>query len=187
MLRKEDSLNGMERMIIKYVYHMDKYTVFYNREEHIFVNPEIKNSKELISIIKKIYNDRLLYQRTEKMFDEVAAMTDEQTANELHHAWLEWLEKVRKLELNETAGKILKDLRSNRLYYKSKKEREIIKELFNIGFGLYDDKSDCNWQQGAENAFMYGYLMGMNFINSKKLKQNDIERKNINEYSRKAV
>lgn len=186
MLWEEKSLNEKERMLIKYVYHMDKYTVFYDCREHILVNPEIKNSKELINIIKKIFNDRILYQRTEKMFNEVAAMTDEQTANELRHAWLEWLKKVRKLELNETAKKILKDVRSNRLYYKAKKERELIKELFNIGFGIYDDKDDCNWQQGAENVFMYGYLMGMNFIKS-KLKQNDLELRNINEYSKRVV
>ena len=39
--------------------------------------------------------------------------------------------------------------------------KEIIKELFDIGFGLYEKGAKCNYQQGAENAFMYGYLLGV--------------------------
>lgn len=167
MLWEEERLNKRDWMLINEVYHMNTYTIFYNYKEHVFVNPVINGSKELVDIIKKIFGYRCLYKQTEKLFDKVETMTDEQTVNVLHYIWLEWLKKVRKLELNEAAQKILKDVRSNRIYYKARKESEIIKELFYIGFGIYDDNSPCNSQQGAENAFMYGYLMGMNL---KKIK-----------------
>ena len=98
---------------------------------------------------------------TEQLFNEVATITDEQTAAELRHGWLDWLKKVRRLEQHEAAKGILKEIRSKRLYYRARKEQEIIKELFYIGFGLYDNKATCNSQQGAQYAFMYGYLSGM--------------------------
>lgn len=56
---------------------------------------------------------------------------------------------------------LLKEAKSLRISWKVKRNKEIIKELFDIGFGIYGEKAICNYQGGAENAFMYGYLLGV--------------------------
>ena len=56
---------------------------------------------------------------------------------------------------------MLKSAKSLRVSWKVKRNKQIIKELFDIGFGIYDKKAVCDYQQGAENAFMYGYLLGV--------------------------
>lgn len=162
MLWREDLLNADDWLIINMVYKMQEYTVLYDYREHIYINPAIKDSKKLVETVKKIFADQCIYRRTEKLFDEVEAMTDHQTMLVLSEVWYEWREKVNALRLNEQAKGILKQIRSQRLYYKARKESAVIKELFDIGFGIYEDKAKCDWKQGAENAFMYGYLMGMN-------------------------
>ena len=35
------------------------------------------------------------------------------------------------------------------------------KKYNNIGFGIYEKDAKCDYQQGAENAFMYDYLLGV--------------------------
>lgn len=83
--------------------------------------------------------------------------------------WVKWRDKVKRMELNALAGDIIKRMRSKRLYCKAKKKSEIVMELFNIGFGLYDDTAMNDFQKGAENAFMYGYLLGMEETIKKEL------------------
>lgn len=60
----------------------------------------------------------------------------------------------------------MKEAKSLRIHWIVKRNKEIIKELFEIGFGIYDKGAACDSQKGAENAFMYGYLLGSQ--NSKK-------------------
>lgn len=161
MLWKEELLNSNDWFIINRVYKMQNYTILYDYREHISINPAIKDSKELVEVVRKIFEQKYLCGRTEKLLDEVEKMTDKQIANNLVRIWIDWKANVAKLELNEQAQAYLKEIKSNRLYHKAKKNKEVIKELFDIGFGIYDDKATCNYQQGAENAFMYGYLLGM--------------------------
>lgn len=104
----------------------------------------------------------------EKLLDEVKRITDEKTVDILVEIWFEWRKKVNRLEINERANMALKRVRSQRLYYRARKEKEVIRELFDIGFGVYDKKSYSNWQQGAENVFMYGYMLGAEAILSKE-------------------
>ena len=63
--------------------------------------------------------------------------------------------------LDDSALAELKKSKSLRIHWTLKRNKEIIKELFDIGFGLYEKGAKCNYQQGAENAFMYGYLLGV--------------------------
>lgn len=161
ILKKEELLESRHWMIIHNIYKMKHYTVMYDYREHIFVNPEIKDYERVIEILQKIFTCKYLNRTLEKLFDELKTLTDKETDSAVLTMWSDWRDEVRKLELNEQAKAALKAARSNRLYHKSRKEKDIIKELFDIGFGLYEPKAECNWQQGAENAFMYGYLMGM--------------------------
>lgn len=161
ILKKEELLRGRHWLAIRNIYKMEHYTIVRDHKECIFVNSEAKGYERIVGILKKIFVCRLLNKETEKLFDELKVLTDEKTSDAALTMWIDWRKEVRKLELNEQAHTILKEARSNRLYYKSKKQREIINELFDIGFGLYEQEAKCDFQQGAENAFMYGYLMGM--------------------------
>lgn len=76
----------------------------------------------------------------------------------------DWRHEKMKKALHDSALAELKKLKKSkslRIHWTVKRNKEIIKELFDIGFGLYEKGAKCNYQQGAENAFMYGYLLGM--------------------------
>ncbi len=125
------------------------------------MNPEVDDCEKVVEALQKIFACRLLDETVEKLLDELKVLTGQETSKAVLMMWLEWRNAVKKLELNEQACVVLKTARSKRLYCKSRKQREIIKELFDIGFGLYEPGTKCDFQRGAENAFMYGYLMGM--------------------------
>lgn len=161
ILKKEELLESRHWIIIHNIYKMKHYTIFYDYREHIFVNPGIKDYERILEILQSIFVCRYINNKLEKLFVELKALTDKETDSAVLTMWYDWRESVRKLELNEQANAALKAAKSNCLYCKSRKQKDIIKELFDIGFGLYEPKAECNWQQGAENAFMYGYLMGM--------------------------
>ena len=73
----------------------------------------------------------------------------------------DWRHEKMKKALHDSALAELKKSKSLRIHWTVKRNKEIIKELFDIGFGLYEKGAKCNYQQGAENAFMYGYLLGV--------------------------
>lgn len=47
---------------------------------------------------------------------------------------------------------MLKASKSLRVHWKVKRNKELIKELFEIGFGIYEEGAKCDSQKGAENA-----------------------------------
>lgn len=47
------------------------------------------------------------------------------------------------------------------MHRRTKTNRELIKAAFDIGFGLYEEGSRCDFEKGAEYAFMVGYYMAM--------------------------
>lgn len=161
MLWEEKLLSAKDWFRINRVYHMSKYTILYNNREHISINPSIVESKRLVEIVKELFCKKHMSGSAEKLLDEVKRITDEKTVDILVEIWFEWKKKVNRLEINERANIALKRVRSHRLYYRARKEKEVIRELFDIGFGVYDEKGYSNWQQGAENVFMYGYMLGM--------------------------
>lgn len=161
MLWKEDLLSAKDWFRIKRIYHMPKYTILYDNKECVCINPSIVGSKRLVEIVKELFCKKYMSGSAEKLLDETKRITDEKTVDILVEIWFEWKKKVKELEINECANIALKRVRSHRLYYRARKEKEVIRELFDIGFGVYDEKGHSNWQQGAENVFMYGYMLGM--------------------------
>lgn len=158
---EEDLLTSMDWFRLIRIYEIKKYTILYRNEEHIYINPAVENGKKISEIIPVLFKEKYLNRKAEKLFDEVEKLTDKEIRNYLFEIWHEWRDEVEKLELHNQAKSVLKQARSKRLYYKAKKNREIISELFNIGFGVYDKEVKTDYQKGAENTFMYGYLLGM--------------------------
>ena len=158
---EEDMLTSTDWFRLINVYKNKKYTILYRNEEHIYINPVVENSNEISEIIPVLFKERCLNRKTEKFLDEFEKITDKETTEYLQAIWSKWRKKVKKLELHNQAESILKQARSKRLYYKTKKNEEIIEELFDIGYGLYDKEAKADYQKVAENTFMYGYLLGM--------------------------
>lgn len=135
----------------------NNFVLVKHRKDCIILNKDLKNLNEIEETIKKIMSSKYL---PEKLFDKFQSLTDEKSTNVLVRYYSDWRKQIREREVHEQALKMLKSAKGLRISWKIKRNKELIKELFDMGFGIYDDKATCNYQQGAENAFMYGYLLG---------------------------
>ncbi len=169
LLSKEPIVEFMEEELLNFADWLEllgtqknnKYTILYRDEEKIYINPKAENSQEVFEIIPVLLKQKYLNKRTEKIFDKVEKLVDKKTYNYIFKIWHKWREKVIQMELHSQAENIIKQIKSKRLSSKARKNSEIIRELFDIGFGLYEEKRKIDYQKGAENAFLYGYMLGM--------------------------
>ena len=136
----------------------ENFVIVDSMKEWIIVNKELEHVDEIIDLIKKIMQSKYL---PEKLFDKFLSLTDEKSEDILSRIYSDWRKARNERDLHNQAVSLLKQAKSLRISWKVKRNKEIIKELYEIGFGLYDDKATCNSQKGAENAFMYGYLLGI--------------------------
>lgn len=134
------------------------FVLIMRSREFIALNKELNNIGEIKEIIEKVMKSKYL---PEKLLDRFAELTDTESSYILQTYFLKWREELQKRELNRQALSMLKSAKSLRISWKVKRNKQIIKELFDIGYGIYDKKAVCDYQQGAENAFMYGYLLGV--------------------------
>lgn len=155
-----DELKSEDIFRLERIHHVNpkEFVLVRHTRECIVLNKNLKNLKEIEETIEKVMQSKYL---PEKMLDRFKMLTDEKSSNILLGYYSDWREEIQKRELNRQALSMLKSAKSLRISWKVKRNRQIIKELFDIGFGVYDKKSSCDWQQGAENAFMYGYLLGV--------------------------
>lgn len=123
----------------------------------IFINKELENVKGIEETINKIMASKYL---PEKLFDIFESLTDKKSTYTLLNYWSDWRKKINERNLHDKASQILAASQSLHIHQKVKRNRDIIKELFDIGYGIYTKDPECNYQQGAENAFVYGYLLG---------------------------
>lgn len=161
VFRKEDLTLCRAWQSASMVHGIREYIILYDNEEHIYINPASDNSQRIFEITNKLFKQKYINSRGERLLDEIIELAGKETEKYLYMVWIKWRDKVKHMELNAQAGDIIKRMRSERLYCKAKKNSKIIMELFNIGFGLYDDTATNDFQKGADNAFMYGYLLGM--------------------------
>ena len=151
-------LGSKERFILEHIYKTstENFVIVDSMKEWIIVNKELEHVDEIIDLIKKIMQSKYL---PEKLFDKFLSLTDEKSEDILSRIYSDWRKARNERDLHNQAVSLLKQAKSLRISWKVKRNKEIIKELYEIGFGLYDDKATCNSQKGAENAFMYGYLL----------------------------
>lgn len=150
-----DELKSEDIFYLERIHHVNpkEFVLVKHARECIVLNKGLKNLEEIEEIIEKVMRSKYL---PEKLLDRFAELTDSESSYILQTYFLEWRE-----ELNRQALSMLKCAKSLRISWKVKRNRQIIKELFDIGFGIYEKKAVCDYQQGAENAFMYGYLLGV--------------------------
>lgn len=129
-----------------------------NGRECIILNKENDNLERIKELIEKVMRSRYIQ---DKLFNEFESLTDRKSADILLWYYSEWRNEVETMELHKQALQMIKSAKGLRISWKVKRNRKIIKELFDIGFGVYEVESVCDWQKGAENVFMYGYLLGI--------------------------
>ncbi len=154
------ALSSSDRFLLKYVYKTstEDFVLVDSRKDLIVVNKNLKHKKEIIDLIKQIMQSKYL---PEKLFDKFLTLTDKKSDEILLKIYSDWRKARNERDLHNQALLLLKEAKSLRISWKVKRNKEIIKELFDIGFGIYGEKAICNYQGGAENAFMYGYLLGV--------------------------
>lgn len=159
------ALGSNERFLLEYVYKVpiENFVLVDSMKEWIIVNKDLEHADEIIELVKEIMQSKYL---PEKLFDEFLALTDKASDEILLKIYHDWRSAHTERELHYQALSLLKEAKSLRIHWIVKRNKEIIKELFEIGFGIYDKGAACDSQKGAENAFMYGYLLGSQ--NSKK-------------------
>lgn len=156
-----DELDASDIFCLERVHHVEPkdFVLLRHSRECIILNKSLGDKlKEIEEIIKKVMQSKYL---PEKLIDKFAELTDFESSYILQKYYCDWRDELRKRELNRQAMSMLKSAKSLRTSWKVKRNREIIKELFDIGYGLYKKEAVCDYQQGAENAFMYGYLLGI--------------------------
>lgn len=155
-----NELEGNDSFRLEKIYHVnpENFVLVKHSKECIVLNKQLDNLAEIKETIEKVMRSKYL---PEKLFDKLQTLTDKKTADILLECFLDWKKELQKRELHRQALSVLKSAKGLRISWKVKRNREIIKELFDIGFGLYDKEAKCDFQQGAENAFMYGYLLGV--------------------------
>lgn len=137
---------------------VDNFVLLDHRKDCIFVNKDLDNLSEIKELIIKIMRSKYL---PEKLLDKFQELTNVDADQILTGIYLDWRKEKRRKSLHDSALAELKKSKSLRIHWTVKRNKEIIKELFDIGFGLYEKGAKCDYQQGAENAFMYGYLVGV--------------------------
>ncbi len=156
-----DELGSDDIFYLEHLHHVEPkdFVLVKHSRECIILNKALGDKlKEAESIITKVMRSKYL---PEKLIDKLAELTDFESSCILQKYYCDWRDELRKRELNRQAMSMLKSAKSLRISWKVKRNKEIIKELFDIGYGIYKKEAVCDYQQGAENAFMYGYLLGV--------------------------
>ena len=155
-----DELSDSDIFCLERVHYVDPkhFVLVKHARECIVLNKDLKDLKEIRDVIDKVMQSKYL---PEKLLDRFEELTDRKSASILQGYYIEWRDELRKREINRQALLLLKSAKSMRISWKVKRNSHIIKELFDIGYGIYEKDAICDWQKGAENAFMYGYLLGV--------------------------
>ena len=99
--------------------------------------------------------------RTDRLYQQFTDLAGEKACNVLAGIWHDWRKERIEAEAKEEAEKVLQRVRKRRIKKNLRKRTEIIGKVFSIGFGIYDKSAKADFQKGAENAFMYGYLCAL--------------------------
>ena len=136
----------------------EDFVITQNGREMISLNSGLENYKEVERLVYKIMASKYMPERLLEKFDK---LTDSNASSVLSEIHSKWRKEIIKRDLYRETEEALKSAKSMRIHWLVKRNREKIREAFDIGYGVYDKEKSCDWSGGAENAFMYGYLLGV--------------------------
>lgn len=162
-LVKTNDLLSTDVFILKYLYKTDRseFVISKRGKDTIIINSEHENAEELKELVMAIMNCRYLNKQTEKLMDRFAELAGKKAGDAVLYIWTDWRDEMRKKELKEQAEEIIRYAKKKRILGKAKKQNELIRTLFSLGYGTYDVGAKCDFDQGAQFCFLYGYMMGL--------------------------
>lgn len=148
-------------LIHRFEHNVGKPFVICRRgRETILINSELPDIMAAIDLINKIMAIKYL-DRAADLFDKFEQQYGKDASKILLCIWMDWRKEVQDVDRHKRGMDALGEINKSRLIKKAQKDSDIIKELFDIGFGLYDDSAKCDISKGAEYAYAYGYAQGM--------------------------
>ena len=155
-------------LMSKYSVKPDDFVLCMHGTETIFINKECDFADRIVPIVSDVMKNKLIDEHVDDLFNEVGAIAGKEVERLLIHIWYDWVCKREEADLYETANDILRQVKELHIEKHARKREDVIKTVFDIGYGTYDDNADCNYKQGSKNAFMFGYLCAMNDLMQKQ-------------------
>lgn len=155
-----DELGIKDLLRMEKVYHTtwSEFVVYNRGSEVIYVNKSLACVREIVPIINKIMVRKYIDKRTEELFNRFSALAGKKAEGTLWNIWCSCGKALRDAEIKEQAEDILARINEEPLSKHLRGRKELIEKVFDIGFGMYREESKCDWRQGAEKVFLYGYL-----------------------------
>ena len=97
----------------------------------------------------------------DKLYKQFKDIAGEKAVSILNAIWQDWRKERMKADAKEKADEVLRRVRKRHIRQSMKKRKGTIQAVFDVGYGLYDKKRLADFQNGAECAFMYGYLCAL--------------------------
>lgn len=162
-------LGSMELFRLNRIYNTDRseFVVCDHTRETIYVNKDLEYANDIVPIINKLMEQKHLDSMTCEIFNRFSNIAGKKAHDALLYIWQDWRKERNKADANEQAKKILDMVKKRRIRSRIKRKEDVIKAVFDIGFGTYREYDKCNFQKGIENAFVYGYLCALE-ANEKK-------------------
>lgn len=168
VLVDKSELRTRELFTLNVIYkiEIDEFVICPHQMETIYLNKAFKGVNDLISIINKFMEQKYINSETDKLYERFKTIAGENAAVILNSIWLDWRKARTETDTKEEAEEVLKKVKQKRIKKYMRPRKNIIKKVFDIGFGLYDKKAPADFRRGAENAFVYGYLCALEDMES---------------------
>lgn len=140
---------------------VNEFVICPHQRETIYLNKSFEHVKDLIPIINTFMDLKWCNSKADKLYKQFKDIAGEKAAGILNDIWLDWRKERMKADAKEEAEKVLSRARKRHIRQKMKKRGDVIKAVFDVGYGLYDKKRLADFQNGAEYAFIYGYLCAL--------------------------
>lgn len=171
VLVEKEGLNWIELFNLQNKFQTDKneFVLYGKGKDKIYLNKEIEKLQEVRDLIGQIMRQRYL-DKIENLLNQFEEIAGEKAGTTLLLLWDDWRHERQKAELKEKVDNMLRKARGKQIHRRARKNGEVARMAFDIGFGLYEEKSECKIQEGAEHAFMVGYLMAVENMEKQKNK-----------------
>lgn len=159
----KEQLGAIELFTLNMLHKTDanEFVICPHKRETIYLNKSFERAEELIPIINKFMELKWCNSRADRLYEEFEDIAGEKAASILNDIWQKWREERIKADAKEKADEVLRIVRKRHIRQNMKKRKDVIKAVFDVGYGRYDEKRLADFQNGAECAFMYGYLCAL--------------------------
>lgn len=172
VLVDKSELGAMELFTLNALHKTDtnEFVICPHQRETIYLNKSFERAEDLITIINSFMEQEWCNPKGDKLYKQFKDIAGEKAAGILNDIWLDWRKERMKADAKEKAIEVLSRARKRHIRQKARKKGDVIKAVFDVGYGVYDKKRLADFQNGAEYAFMYGYLCALEDTEKEQLK-----------------